>query len=176
MHRCVVIAAAATTLSGSLLPCSLRFVWSGNCSGRHSCVKVFLAMFTEVCVMIAAAYTTVYNCVKATLATNGYRGPFQGLGPTLVRNIPANAIYLGSFEVMKGKLAERRGCKKTELPAAYVISAGGAGGILYWLSIYPIDVIKSAMATDALEPSKRKYPDMATTYKVELCCGYWHAL
>ena len=24
------------------------------------------------------------------------------------------------------------------------------------------------MATDALEPSKRKYPDMATTYKVQL--------
>lgn len=111
------------------------------------------------------AYTSVFSCVKATLATNGYRGPFQGLGPTLLRNIPANCIYLGSFEVMKDKLALRRGCKKTELPAAYVISAGGLGGIMYWLSIYPIDVIKSAMATDALEPSKRKYPDMATTYK-----------
>jgi hypothetical protein len=34
------------------------------------------------------------------------------------------------------------------------------------LAIYPVDVIKSAMATDAIEPSKRKYPNMATTYKV----------
>ena len=117
--------------------------------------------------VLAAAYTTVFNCVKATLKTNGYRGPFQGLGPTLVRNIPANSIYLGSFEVFKGKLASYKGCKKTELPPAYVIGAGGTGGILYWLSIYPVDVIKSAMATDALEPSKRKYPDMITTYKVQ---------
>ena len=40
---------------------------------------------------------------------------------------------------------------------------------MYWLSIYPVDVIKSAQATDALDPSKRKYPNMATTYKVLRC-------
>ena len=114
----------------------------------------------------AAAYTTVFNCVKATLRTNGIRGPFQGLGPTLVRNAPANSVYLGSFEVMKGKMAEHKGCKKTELPAPWVITAGGLGGILYWCAIYPVDVIKSAMATDSIIPKERKYPDMATTYKV----------
>lgn len=120
----------------------------------------------DAVVCAAAAYTTVFDCVKATLRTNGIRGPFQGLGPTLVRNAPANSIYLGSFEVMKGKMAEYKGCKKTELPAPWVISAGGLGGLLYWLAIYPVDVIKSAMATDSIIPKERKYPDMATTYKV----------
>ena len=104
--------------------------------------------------------------MKATLRTNGIRGPFQGLGPTLVRNAPANSVYLGSFEVMKGKMAERKGCKKTELPAPWVITAGGLGGILYWCAIYPVDVVKSAMATDSIIPKERKYPDMITTYKV----------
>jgi len=113
-----------------------------------------------------AAYTTVFDCVKATIRTNGFKGPFQGLGATLVRNAPANSIYLGSFEVMKDRMAAYRNCKKTELPAAWVITAGGLGGLLYWLAIYPVDVIKSAMATDSIEPSKRKYPNMATTYKV----------
>lgn len=117
-------------------------------------------------VCTAAAYTTVLDCVKATIRTNGFKGPFQGLGATLVRNAPANSIYLGSFEVMKDQMAKYRECKKTELPAAWVITAGGLGGLLYWLAIYPVDVIKSAMATDSIEPSKRKYPDMATTYKV----------
>ncbi len=107
----------------------------------------------------------MYDCVKATIRTNGIRGPFQGLGATLVRNAPANSVYLGSFEVMKDQMASYRHCKKTELPAAWVITAGGLGGLLYWLAIYPVDVIKSAMATDAIEPSKRKYPTMATTYQ-----------
>lgn len=117
------------------------------------------------------AYTTVLDCVKATIRTNGFKGPFQGLGATLVRNAPANSVYLGSFEVMKDQMAKYRECKKTELPAAWVITAGGLGGLLYWLAIYPVDVIKSAMATDNIEPSKRKYPDMATTYKKLMADG-----
>ena len=114
----------------------------------------------------AAAYTTVSDCVRATIRTNGFKGPFQGLGATLLRNAPANAVYLGSFEVMKDKMASYKGCKKTELPAPWVITAGGLGGLLYWLAIYPVDVVKSAIATDNIDPSKRKYPDMVTTYKV----------
>jgi solute carrier family 25 carnitine/acylcarnitine transporter 20/29 len=35
----------------------------------------------------------------------------QGLGATLLRNTPANAVYLGTFEVLKGQAAKRLGCK-----------------------------------------------------------------
>lgn len=63
-----------------------------------------------------------------------------------------------------------RKCTKAELPAPIVIGAGGFGGLLYWLAIYPVDVIKSAMMTDHLEASKRKYPDMVTTAQVLLIC------
>ena len=78
-------------------------------------------------------YTTVTQCVKASLATSGLRGPFQGLGPTILRNTPANAIYLGSFEVMKKKMASMNDCEVKDLSAPLVIGAGGFGGILYWI-------------------------------------------
>jgi solute carrier family 25 (mitochondrial carnitine/acylcarnitine transporter), member 20/29 len=110
-------------------------------------------------------YTTVTQCVKASLATSGFRGPFQGLGPTILRNTPANAIYLGSFEVMKKKMAEMNDCEVKDLSAPLVIGAGGFGGILYWLAIYPVDVIKSAMMTDSLIPSERKYPNAMSAFK-----------
>jgi hypothetical protein len=38
-----------------------------------------------------------------------------------------------------------------------VVCAGALGGIAYWLFTYPLDVIKSAMQTDALLPADRKY-------------------
>jgi hypothetical protein len=33
----------------------------------------------------------------------------QGLGPSLLRNTPANAVYLGTFEVLKGQAGRRLG-------------------------------------------------------------------
>lgn len=102
------------------------------------------------------------QCVRATLATSGIKGPFQGLGPTIVRNAPANAIYLGSFEVLKKQAAEYQGIETKDLSAAVIMGAGGLGGVFYWLAIYPVDVIKSAMMTDSITPSERKYPTMMT--------------
>ena len=68
----------------------------------------------------AAAFTTVSGCVAATIRQNGFRGPFQGLGATLVRNTPANAIYLGSFEVFKTRAAQAYNCKCGHAPSFWL--------------------------------------------------------
>lgn len=119
----------------------------------------------RVCFLFAAPYTTVMDCVRSTIATSGFRGPFQGLGATIIRNTPANAIYLGSFEIMKKRIAEYKECEVKDLSAPLVVGAGGLGGIFYWLAIYPVDVIKSAMMTDSIIPSERKYPNMISAAK-----------
>lgn len=73
-------------------------------------------------------YTTVSACVRATLRENGFKGPFQGLGATILRNTPANAVYLGTFEVLKGQAAKRLGCKVTLKGAQRGFGGGGEGG------------------------------------------------
>lgn len=74
----------------------------------------------------------MFDCIKQTYMANGFKAPFQGLGATLLRNIPANSLYLGSFEVMKMEAAKQRNCTVAELPAWFVLSAASAGGIMYW--------------------------------------------
>ena len=108
-------------------------------------------------------FTSIGDCVKKTIAANGVKAPFQGLGATLARNIPANAAYLGSFEHMKMAAAESRGVAVSELPAWLILGAGGLGGIFYWTLIFPVDVIKSSMQTDAIDKPSRRYPTMVTT-------------
>ena len=54
------------------------------------------------------------------------------------------------------------------MAAAVVVLLGGLGGVFYWLTIFPIDVIKSTMQTDNIDPAKRKFPNMAVTAKVIL--------
>jgi len=105
-----------------------------------------------------APYSSVVDCVRATLRESGARGPFQGLGVTLVRNTPANAVYLGSFEVIKNKLTQHYGLKSpADLPAPAVVGAAGVGGLLYWLAIFPVDVVKSAIQSDSIVMSERRY-------------------
>ena len=76
----------------------------------HACEAIQNAVF-----LLAAAYTTVPQTVKATIQYNGIRGPFQGLLTTIVRNVPANSVYLGSFEVLKKRAAASYGCTQQEL-------------------------------------------------------------
>ncbi|CAL5227929.1 g10976 [Coccomyxa viridis] len=109
------------------------------------------------------AFTTVSGAVRSALSNNGIRGPFQGLGPTILRNTPANSIYLGSFEVLKQQFAEYKGCEPKDLPGWMTVTAAGLGGLAYWVTIYPLDQIKSAMSTDAIIVSQRKYPNMMVT-------------
>lgn len=83
-----------------------------------------------------------------------------------MRNTPANAVYLGNFEVLKQAVAARYECKTTDLSGAVITACAGLGGITYWLTIFPVDCIKSAMQTDNIIRSQRKYTDVPTTARL----------
>ena len=100
-------------------------------------------------------YKTVGECVRASIKHNGIRGPYQAFGATLIRNLPAGAIYFGTFENTKNYLASKHADGKARNHE--IMFAGGFGGFLYWSLFYPVDVIKSAMMTDAINKSDRKY-------------------
>jgi solute carrier family 25 carnitine/acylcarnitine transporter 20/29 len=73
--------------------------------------------------------------------------------------------------VLKQQAAQMQGCETKDLSAGVVMAAGGTGGILYWLAIFPVDVIKSAMMTDSIDPATRKYPNIPTTARVSSRSG-----
>jgi solute carrier family 25 carnitine/acylcarnitine transporter 20/29 len=45
----------------------------------------------------------------------------------------------------------------------HLFAAGGTAGFMYWVFFYPLDVIKSAMQTDALEVDKRRFRGVVHT-------------
>jgi solute carrier family 25 (mitochondrial carnitine/acylcarnitine transporter), member 20/29 len=73
-------------------------------------------------------------------------------------------LYFGVYEVAKQQAAAAKGGKPSSMDFLF---AGAMGGVAYWLFTYPLDVIKSAMQTDAIMPAERKYKSyMDCTRKV----------
>jgi solute carrier family 25 carnitine/acylcarnitine transporter 20/29 len=101
-------------------------------------------------------YRNVVDCAFKITKTYGIRGPFQGIVPTLARDIPANSAYFGIYELTRRWLTPKNSTVD-KLPPWKLLLAGGLGGVAFWISIYPIDVIKSSIQADNPDPHKRKY-------------------
>ncbi|KAI0343773.1 mitochondrial carrier [Trametopsis cervina] len=67
-------------------------------------------------------------------------GIMRGYWITLAREIPAYAGFYTAFEFSKRKFTKIYG---QQLPVWALLASGSTGGLAYWLSSYPLDVIKS---------------------------------
>ncbi|XP_064637713.1 mitochondrial ornithine transporter 1-like [Lineus longissimus] len=83
-----------------------------------------------------------YALTKHICKTEGVRGMFRGLGPTLGREMPGYFVFFGGYEISRnyftppGKTPDDIGPLKTVL-------CGGIGGVSLWVAIFPTDVVKS---------------------------------
>eukprot|EP01103_Thecamoeba_quadrilineata_P007521 TRINITY_DN17385_c0_g1_i1.p1 TRINITY_DN17385_c0_g1~~TRINITY_DN17385_c0_g1_i1.p1 ORF type:complete len:310 (+),score=53.22 TRINITY_DN17385_c0_g1_i1:50-979(+) len=99
-------------------------------------------------------YTGVVNCAQKIWRQFGIRGVYHGLGMTLMRDVPAVSIYFGVYDWGKRYL---RSPDEKDLATWKLLTAGSLGGIGYWVTTYPIDVIKSSIQGDRLDPQERRF-------------------
>jgi solute carrier family 25 carnitine/acylcarnitine transporter 20/29 len=106
-------------------------------------------------------YTSMSDCFSKVIKRNGIFGAYQGFVPHLLRNVPGGALHLGTFEYVRLISAEKRNCKVHELPIKYNLLAGSMGGILFWLVMFPMDVIKSSIQGDSPIKENRRFHGIA---------------
>jgi len=101
----------------------------------------------------ADAYTGVFDAAQKIIRMHGIFGLYQGLLPTVLRNIPAFGGYFLAFEAVKRSLTPQG-----QLPTLTTcFLAGGAGGFGFWGLVYPIELIKTRLQYDSAIKSERKY-------------------
>eukprot|EP00455_Lapot_gusevi_P019860 TRINITY_DN2113_c0_g1_i2.p1 TRINITY_DN2113_c0_g1~~TRINITY_DN2113_c0_g1_i2.p1 ORF type:complete len:289 (+),score=49.64 TRINITY_DN2113_c0_g1_i2:69-935(+) len=83
-------------------------------------------------------YSGVYQCVRDTFRAQGVRGIWKGLYITLCRDVPGVGIWCTTHEALR-----RRFLTQPDTPAWKKIGCGGMAGMAFWLSVFPLDVIKS---------------------------------
>ncbi|KAJ7628231.1 mitochondrial carrier domain-containing protein [Mycena polygramma] len=80
----------------------------------------------------------------------GFRkGIMRGYWVTVAREIPAYAGIV-AYEFSKRKFTAKYG---EQLPVWALLASGSTGGIAYWLSCYPLDVIKSRIQLRETPPT-----------------------
>ena len=83
----------------------------------------------------------------------GFFGLNQGMAITILRNAPANGNFFWTYEGVRRYFTPQN--QQPTLLTTFF--AGGCAGVTSWTCIYPIELIKSRLQSDASSPSARKY-------------------
>ncbi|XP_069610602.1 mitochondrial ornithine transporter 1-like [Ranitomeya imitator] len=96
------------------------------------------------------AKSTSYSIVSDIVKTEGVCGLFRGLSSTWLREIPGYFFFFGGYELSSSILNRN----SQDQPGALVVTvSGGVGGAFFWLSVYPVDSVKSRIQVLSLASS-----------------------
>lgn len=94
----------------------------------------------------------------------GFRnGVMRGYWVTVAREIPAYAGFYTAFEFSKRKFQSQY---EDKVPVWALLASGSTGGIAYWLSCYPLDVIKSRIQLRQTPPTGKPWKYMANEIRM----------
>jgi solute carrier family 25 carnitine/acylcarnitine transporter 20/29 len=82
------------------------------------------------------------DVIKNIMKEGGIRSLYRGTFATLLRDIPGNFAYFGTYETLKNKFINE---KSGELNKGAILFCGGTAGVTNWLVAIPQDVLKSRL-------------------------------
>jgi len=121
-----------------------------------------------------SAGTSGLSIASGILRVEGISGLFRGWLPLVVRDVPLQTIFFGSYKVHSAWLQYLSdilsGESKVTLldtdptPQWRAFLAGGLAGSTSWLVIFPLDVLKSRMQTEILGSGQKMRLSMKQTF------------
>ena len=88
-----------------------------------------------------------WKVFKGVLSQDGIRGLYLGGVVTSLRDSIGYGFYFWSYELSKRLLLSRQADPFLAPTTMEVLLSGGIAGVVTWLSIYPLDVIKTRVQT-----------------------------
>ncbi|ODV86282.1 hypothetical protein CANARDRAFT_175202 [[Candida] arabinofermentans NRRL YB-2248] len=88
------------------------------------------------------------SVIKKLYGNGGTKLIFKGLGPTLIRESFGMGSYFMTFEMLVKNEMVNRKIERSQIESWKLCLFGGLAGYAMWLTVYPIDVIKSTLQTD----------------------------
>ncbi|KAF9182354.1 Mitochondrial carrier protein ymc2 [Haplosporangium sp. Z 11] len=105
----------------------------------------------------ALFFTGPVDAVQKIYAQHGLRGLFKGQAVTMVREFQGYGAYFAAYEYLIQRAMRLENKERSELSTVKVIAYGACAGYAMWMTVYPIDVIKSKLQTDGFTAATRQY-------------------
>mmetsp|Transcript_14058 Transcript_14058/g.40078 ORF Transcript_14058/g.40078 Transcript_14058/m.40078 type:complete len:320 (+) Transcript_14058:327-1286(+) len=105
-------------------------------------------------------YSGFVDCARQVYAEGGLRSIFRGTGGAILRDVPGNAAYFGSYELLKRAAIQIEGNDKPSTAA--ILLAGGFAGVANWVVAIPMDTVKTRWQT-APAGTYKNLPDVVRT-------------
>ncbi|KAJ9611570.1 hypothetical protein H2200_004754 [Cladophialophora chaetospira] len=97
-----------------------------------------------------------YGVFKDIWKQGGIRGLYYGGAITALRDLFGYGWYFWSYELTKRLILSRQVDPFISPTAAEVLVSGGIAGVITWVSIYPLDVIKTRLQTQPAWSAERQ--------------------
>ena len=117
-------------------------------------------------------YANELECLRVVIQTEGWIGLFtRGLGPTIARELPTNAIYFVVFELLM-----QTSIKNGLGPVGAPFICGAISGCACWVPVYPIDVVNTRIQNAPGEKSPSARQVALQLYKNEGVLAFYRGL
>ena len=88
------------------------------------------------------------DAARKIYAHQGIKSIYKGFGPTLLRESQGTGAYFFTYESLLRYDMKTNNRAREDIPAWKLCLCGAAAGYSMWLTVYPIDVVKSRLQTD----------------------------
>mmetsp|Transcript_40548 Transcript_40548/g.49185 ORF Transcript_40548/g.49185 Transcript_40548/m.49185 type:complete len:344 (-) Transcript_40548:234-1265(-) len=113
-------------------------------------------------------HESTWGCAKHIVKTEGVGALFRGFTPTALRDGPGMALYYIIYDLCKKYLPGLN--EDGSHTALQMMAFGGLSGVVSWLPVYPLDVIKSRIQA----PGGNQYKSMLDcAVKSSIAEGPW---
>ncbi|KAI7852790.1 mitochondrial carrier with solute carrier repeats [Circinella umbellata] len=125
-------------------------------------------------------YSGPIDCIRQIYRSHGIQGIYKGQGITMAREFQGYGAYFFAYEWLVRRSMEKKGLtSRAELPSWEVCLYGAGAGYAMWLTIYPMDAVKSKLQTDGFGAA-RKYSSamdcVKKTLAVEGAGGFFRGI
>lgn len=100
--------------------------------------------------------TSLTDTVKKIYSSRGVAGLYRGVTITLLREVQAYGVWFLTYEYLLEHIKKTRGyAHRNEITTPELLFSGALAGNAFWLSSYPLDVIKSNIQSDKFGAESR---------------------